>query len=84
MAKGLTVSEITENYLEMGSEVFKRNWFRRGIIRARYDEVKLIAQLKRVLGPKTTLGDRSVGTGLLVVTKGLVEENKVASGGGAS
>ncbi len=69
LARGMTVQEITTNYLILGKEVFNASWFRRGVIRARYDERKLTNELKRVFGEQTTLGDPSLETGLLVVTK---------------
>lgn len=69
LAKGMTVAEVTGYYLTMGEEVFERSWFRKGIIRARYDDDKLRKLLKEVLGKDTTLGDKSLKTGVLLVTK---------------
>jgi len=69
LAKGLTVEEIAESYMRIGRQVFKRNWFRKGILRARYDEAELVVHLKRVLDAGTRLGDSDVQTGLLIVTK---------------
>lgn len=69
LAKGLTVSEIVEHYLNLGRNVFQRGWFRSGIVRARYDEAKLIRHLKEVFGATTRIGDPGVRTGLLIVTK---------------
>jgi hypothetical protein len=69
LARGLTVEEIAGNYMRIGQEVFKRNWFRKGILRARYDEDALVKHLKRVLGARTRIGDPEVQTGLLIVTK---------------
>lgn len=69
LATGMTVSEVTEYYLTMGEKVFNRNWFRKGIIRARYDDKKLRRLLKDVLGADTALGDPSLKTGLLLMTK---------------
>ena len=68
LAKGLSVAEIAGHYMTIGTEVFRRDWFRKGIIRARYDEKKLVQHLKRILGERG-LGDESVATGLLIVTK---------------
>ena len=45
----ITVEEIAESYMRIGRQVFKRNWFRKGILRARYDEAELVVHLKRVL-----------------------------------
>ena len=69
LAKGLTVDEIAGHYMRIGKEVFKRNWFRNGILRARYDQDGLVTHLKRVLDAGTRIGDADVQTGLLVVTK---------------
>lgn len=71
LAKGMTVAEVTEYYLNMGEKVFQRKWFRRGAIRARYDDRKLRKLLREVLGSDVTLGDPALLTGLLVVTKRL-------------
>ena len=51
--------------------MFTKNWFRKGVVRARYDEQTLIAHLKRVFGKDLLLGDDSLQTGLLIVTKRL-------------
>lgn len=69
LATGMTVAEVTGYYLSMGNEVFSRNWFRKGLFRARYDDKKLRKLLKEVFGADTTLGDKSLKTGLLVMTK---------------
>ncbi|MDJ0750603.1 MAG: patatin-like phospholipase family protein [Woeseiaceae bacterium] len=69
LAKGMTVAEVTQYYLTMGEKVFNRKWFRRGLIRARYDDRKLRKLLKEVLGADTTLGDDSLLTGIVLMTK---------------
>jgi uncharacterized protein len=69
LATGMSVSEVTKYYLTMGEKVFNPNWFRKGVIRARYDDKKLRLLLKDVLGSDTTLGDPSLKTGLLLMTK---------------
>jgi predicted acylesterase/phospholipase RssA len=71
LASGMTVDEVVGHYQKLGREVFCKDWFRRGIVRARYDEAKLITHLKRVFGKDTTLGDAALRTGLLIVTKRL-------------
>ncbi len=68
LAKGLTVAEIADYYMAIGTQVFKKDFFRKGVIRARYDKDKLITHLKRILGDRG-IGDASVTTGLLVMTK---------------
>jgi predicted acylesterase/phospholipase RssA len=71
LSQGMTVAEVTEYYFTMGNEVFSRNWFRKGLFRARYDDEKLSKLLKEVFGADTSLGDESLLTGLLVMTKRL-------------
>lgn len=71
LAVGMTVEEVIGHYQKLGREVFSKGWFRKGIVRARYDENKLATHLKRVFGKERTLGDESLQTGLLVMTKRL-------------
>jgi uncharacterized protein len=71
LALGMSVEEVIGHYQQLGREVFCRDWFRRGIIRARYDEAALVTNLKRVFGEHRTLGDEGLRTGLLVMTKRL-------------
>ena len=71
LAKGMTVAEVIDYYLSMGKKVFKRSWFRKGAIRSRYDEGKLQELLKEVYGADVVLGDSSLQTGLLIMTKRL-------------
>ena len=71
LAAGMSVDEVIGHYQQLGREVFTRDWLRFGVVRARYDETSLIANLKRVFGETRTLGDDSLKTGLLVVTKRL-------------
>jgi predicted acylesterase/phospholipase RssA len=71
LARGMTVAKVTDYYLSMGEKVFKRSWFRKGVIRARYDDDKLRELLTDVLGQGVMLGDESLLTGLLIVTKRL-------------
>ncbi len=69
LAEGLSVSEIARRYLDIGKQVFKRRWFRRGILRARYDEEQLVQHLKLMLGETTPIGGAELQTGLLIMTK---------------
>lgn len=71
LARGMAVAEITKKYLELGQRVFQKSWLRQGYVRAFYDEAGLIEELKHVYGANTTMGDPSLQTGLLVVTKRL-------------
>lgn len=71
LAIGMSVEEITKKYRALGAKVFHRSLLRQGLLRARYDEVQLIEELKQVFGEATTLGSQAVKTGLLVVIKRL-------------
>ena len=71
LATGMSVDEVIGHYQQLGREVFCREWFRLGVIRSRYDEAALVTHLQRVFGADRTLGDESLKTGLLIVTKRL-------------
>ncbi|HEX2123620.1 MAG TPA: patatin-like phospholipase family protein [Thermoanaerobaculia bacterium] len=71
LAVGLTVEEITARYRQLGSRVFERSFLRQGLFRAKYDERRLIEELKTLFGADETLGGTSLLTGLLVVIKRL-------------
>lgn len=69
VALGWSVEDIRKKYMELGSRVFERTWFRQGVLRAKYDHSQLINELQAVYGTKTTLGSDAIQTGLLLVTK---------------
>jgi hypothetical protein len=69
LALGWSVKDIKNKYFELGERVFKRSLLRQGLFRAKYDERKLIEELKAVYGADTTLGSDRLLTGLLVVIK---------------
>jgi predicted acylesterase/phospholipase RssA len=69
LALGWKVEEIRQRYMSLGERVFTRSLLRQGVLRAKYDEDTLIAELKKVYGAKTTLGGPELQTGLLVMTK---------------
>src|SRR5262245_19505965 len=69
LALGWKVEEIRQRYMSLGERVFTRSLMRQGVLRAKYDEDTLIAELKKVYGAKTTLGGPELQTGLLVMTK---------------
>jgi len=71
LAIGWSVDDITKKYFELGSYVFQRSLLRQGLLRAKYDETRLIEQLQSVFGSDTTLGSNRLQTGLLVVIKRL-------------
>jgi predicted acylesterase/phospholipase RssA len=68
LAIGMSVDELIAHYLKLGRKVFKGSFWRKGVVRDRYDERALIEELKQVFGDRS-LGDPSLCTGLLVVTK---------------
>lgn len=71
LAQGWTVEQIREKYFSLGQRVFEKSLFRKGLLRAKYDEGKLTAELKNVFGEDMTLGSPQLLTGLLIVTKRL-------------
>jgi len=68
LAIGMTVDDLIGHYVKLGRKVFKGSFLKNGILRERYDEDTLIDELKGVFGDKS-LGDASLCTGLLIVTK---------------
>ena len=71
LAIGWKVEEIRAKYMSLGENVFQKSFLRQGLVRAKYDEDSLIKELQGVFGPKRTLRDKAIGTGLVVVTKRL-------------
>jgi uncharacterized protein len=71
LATGWTVEQIRGKYMDLGKSVFEKSFLRHGLFRAKYDEKKLIEELKDVYGASTTLGAPELQTGLLVITKRL-------------
>ena len=71
LAKGWAVKDIYQKYMALGEKVFEKSFFRKGLFRAKYDEKKLVQELKAILGAKTTLGSKDLQTGLLIITKRL-------------
>lgn len=71
LAMGWTVEAIRQKYMSLGERVFKKSLLRQGFLRAKYDEDKLVKELKEVYGDATRLGGPEVLTGLLIMTKRL-------------
>jgi predicted acylesterase/phospholipase RssA len=71
LALGFTVKEIRQKYMALGKKVFEKSFFRQGLFRAKYDETKLVKELKAICGARTKLGSKALQTGLLVMTKRL-------------
>lgn len=70
LAKGMRVSALRELYEELAGSVFKRNFFRQGVFRAKYSAKKLREYLRDKFN-KNTMGSQSIETGLLIVAKRL-------------
>lgn len=70
LAKGMQVAEVRRLYDGLGNSVFKRSFFRQGILRAKYSAKRLRELLKDVF-QNNTMGSLSLQTGLLVVAKRL-------------
>jgi uncharacterized protein len=71
LARGMTVGEVTNLYFDLGNKVFRRSLWRRGRLRARYNEGHLVNELKAVFGEHTTLDDPTLKTGFLAMLKRL-------------
>src|SRR4029453_7937392 len=71
LAIGWSVEDIKKKYFELGSRVFQRSLLRHGLFRAKYDEGRLVSELKSVYGHDTTVGGERLLTGLLIVIKRL-------------
>jgi uncharacterized protein len=68
VALGMSVSEIRDFYLESGRKMFdKASLLRR--FRTKYEDDKLAAKLKEVIGKDTTLGSDRLRTLLLIVMR---------------
>jgi hypothetical protein len=70
LALGMTIDEIEEHYLILSNKVFKRSFWRRGVLQESYDAADVGAALRKVFGTGT-LSRKDFRTGLLVVAKRL-------------
>jgi hypothetical protein len=70
LAKGMGVGEVRRLYERLAGSVFRRSVFRFGLLRARYGARRLREYLRDVF-ENSTMGSRSLQTGLLVVAKRL-------------
>lgn len=68
LAKGYEVRTLQELYLDLADQIFRRSWWRRGVVFPRYRHSKLRSFLDRHFGD-LTLGDARLRTGLAIVTK---------------
>src|SRR5690348_10662190 len=68
LATGMAVDDLQRLYRELAERIFKKTFFRDGMLRAKYDANQLTNILKNVFGD-ATLGSERLQTGLLVVMK---------------
>lgn len=72
LARGMTVDEVYRYYRDMGREVFRTTLLGGlsfGLVRSKYDKEVLKSHLQSAVGPETRLGDESIQTGLLILSK---------------
>lgn len=70
LALGMSVDEVHDHYLRLGKAVFKRSFWRRGVVRQKFDAADVSRALKSVFGDRT-LASSDLRTGLLVMSKRL-------------
>lgn len=70
LAIGKSVDEIDQLYRQLGGEVFKNDFFRRGLFRPKFDSIALERALKHQFSD-ITLGSKRLNTGLAIVVKRL-------------
>lgn len=70
LARGMRVREIIELYEKLAEDVFRRSWFRWGLVRAKFGAHRLREHLHTEFRDNT-LGSSAIETGLLVVAKRL-------------
>lgn len=70
LAMGWSTKDLADYYMRLGRQVFEKSLLRFGLMRAKYDQDRLVRELKQVFGEDTLLGDPDkILTGLLIVTK---------------
>ena len=70
LSLGMSVDEVEGHYVRLGDKVFKRSFWRHGVVRDSYDAEEVAQALKAVFGIGT-LARKDFRTGLLVVAKRL-------------
>src|SRR4051812_13210988 len=74
IALGMSVDEVRRFYLESGADMFdKPSLLRRA--RTKFEDEKLAAKLKSVLGTETTLGSDRLRTLLLIVMRNVTTDS---------
>jgi predicted acylesterase/phospholipase RssA len=70
LSLGMSADEIRGHYVNLGEAVFKRSFFRFGLVRQKYDTAPVEAALRSVFGERT-LASADFKTGLMVMAKRL-------------
>lgn len=70
LALGESVESIRQMYMDLGEDVFKKSFFRKGVTRVRFPAYALEAALESKVG-RLTLGSDKLNTGLAIVCKRL-------------
>ncbi|MBT3025681.1 MAG: patatin-like phospholipase family protein [Candidatus Thiodiazotropha sp. (ex Ctena orbiculata)] len=70
LARGSRVSEIIDLYNRLAADIFRRSWFRFGLMRAKFSADRLRQHLRAEF-KNNTMGSTAIQTGLLVVAKRL-------------
>jgi len=68
LALGMSVEQVHGHYLKLGESVFKRSFWRNGLVIPKYDSDKVASALKSVFG-EHMLGSDAFRTGLMVMSK---------------
>jgi hypothetical protein len=71
LACGMSVAQLKKLYRELGTAVFQRSFFRRGLLAAKFPAERVQQALDQQLGADVTLGSDRILTGLLLMTKRL-------------
>ena len=69
IARGMRVDDIREFYLASGEDMFDKASIRRRFTENRFEDHKLAAKLRQVLGKETTLGSDDLRTLLMIVMR---------------
>jgi hypothetical protein len=71
LACGMTVAQLKTLYRDLGTAVFQRSFFRRGVLSPKFPAERVKAALDKQLGADVTLADDRILTGLMIMTKRL-------------
>ena len=71
LACGMSVAQLKTLYRELGTAVFQRSFFRRGLLAAKFPAERVQEALDKQLGADITLASDRILTGLMLMTKRL-------------